>query len=127
MGNSQYSILILRRRFEIEECHNSMLINVNAYILMLWRHTKWICSSKHFVTGVGYGQLREAAPNSISGQRMALTAHEFSGWSTDRNNISTTKVTTVNVTQDTTVYGQWTFKEADSTSSATITPALRKF
>ena len=104
-----------------------MLINVNAYNVEynVIGDTPNGYAVPSTVTGVGYGETvtLAAAPNSISGQKNGVNGTwEFSGWSTDRNNISTTKVTTVNVTQNTTVYGQWTFK-ADSTSSATVTPA----
>ena len=104
-----------------------MLINVNAYSVEynVIGDTPNGYAVPSTVTGVGYGETvtLAAAPNSVSGQKNGVNGTwEFSGWSTDRNNISTTKVTTVNVTQNTVVYGQWTFK-ADSTSTATITPA----
>ena len=104
-----------------------MLINVNAYSVEynVIGDTPNGYAVPSTVTGVGYGETvtLEAAPNSVSGQKNGVNGTwEFSGWSTDRNNISTTKVTTVNVTQNTVVYGQWIFK-ADNTSSTTVTPA----
>lgn len=104
-----------------------MLISVNAYNVEynVIGDTPNGYAVPSTVTGVGYGETvtLAAAPNSVSGQKNGVNGTwEFSGWSTDRNNISTTKATTVNVTQNTVVYGQWTFK-ADSTSSATATPA----
>ena len=103
-----------------------MLINVNAYSVEynVIGDTPSGYTVPSTVTGVGYGETvtLAAAPNSVSGQKNGVNGTwEFSGWATDRNNISTTKVTTVNVTQNTVVYGQWIFK-ADNTST-TVTPA----
>lgn len=91
-----------------------MLITVNSYSLeyKVIGETPSGYTVPDAVTGIGYGETitLEAAPNRIEAEKDGVNGvWEFTGWSTDRDNLDATKVAAVDVTQNTEVYGQWKF------------------
>ena len=99
-----------------------MLITVNSYSLeyKVIGETPSGYTVPNAVAGIGYSETiaLEAAPNRIEAEKNGVNGvWEFTGWSTDKDNLDATKVRTVDVTQNTEVYGQWKFTPKSNSSN----------
>lgn len=91
-----------------------MLINVKAYNL----EYKVIGDAPagftvpDMVTGLGYEEvvtLNKAPKKIVAPQNGKNGVWEFTGWSTDKDNLDSSIVTSVNMKENTVVYGKWKF------------------
>ncbi|WLD76459.1 hypothetical protein QU661_01045 [Mogibacterium neglectum] len=91
-----------------------MLINVNAYSVeyKVLGDSPAGFTAPSTVTGIGHGEVvnLNAAPGKIVGKKNGVHGvWEFTGWSTDKDNLEASKTTSLNVMKNTTVYGKWKF------------------
>ena len=91
-----------------------MLINVNAYSVeyKVLGDSPAGFTAPSTVTGIGHGEAvnLSAAPGKIVGKKNGVHGvWEFTGWSTDKDNLEASKTTSLNVMKNTTVYGKWKF------------------
>lgn len=91
-----------------------MLINVNTYNLeyKVIGDSPAGFTTPDRVTGLGHDDvitLNEAPKKVVAQKNGENGVWEFIGWSTDKDNIDSSIVTSVKMTKDTVVYGKWKF------------------